>query len=102
MLLLLVVDVSLMLILFKHSNIVVLKVDAVLVGVLVSLLPGGVSAGAVVTKDGQAPVVREGHEGAAAAALTLVVFVTKSAIAAIRITPDLAVGHAHRQLEVVE
>ena len=54
-----VINVGLMMIFFEHSDIVVVEVDAVFVGVLERLLPGGVSAGAVVTQNRQAAVVRE-------------------------------------------
>ena len=66
------------------------------------MLASGVTSGTVITKNGQTALMRERDKVSTAARLALMILVTEGAIAAIQLSPHLAMRHAHGQLEVFE
>ena len=77
-------------------------VNLVLVMMLVHVLSRSVPTGAVIAQRRQTAIIREGDKVSTAAGLALLIIVTEGAIAAIKVTPHFAVGHAHWHLKAIQ
>ena len=75
------------------------KIYRVLILMLAVRPSSGITTRAIVSNNRQTASVSERDKVSAAARLTLMILVTKRAITAVQVAPNLTVGHAHWNLK---